>query len=129
MSLLSLFPSLPRPRPEDDDFDMEEELRKLKPARLLPRQPELEPRSRRGLVVSAIPEGGGPGDSEEEDEDRREGEETDSDGPILYRDDSEEDDEDEGPPSELSIPVSLPFRNVAIDGRDGSPNQSGEEMS
>lgn len=85
---------------------MEEELRKLKPARL-PRQPELEPRSRRGLVVSAIPEGGGPGDSEE-DEDHREGEETDSDGPILYRDDSEEEDEDEGPPSELTVYSSFP---------------------
>lgn len=70
---------------------MEEELRKLHPQRP-PRQPEFEPRSRRALVdpkVSVIPEGGGPGDSEEE---------TDSDGPILYRDDDEDDDE-EGPPS------------------------------
>lgn len=80
---------------------MEEELEKLHPRRMLPsqppRQPELEPRSRRGLVVdprvSVIPEGRGPGDSSEEDED----EETDSDGPILYRDDDE--DEDEDPPS------------------------------
>lgn len=74
-------------RPEDDDFDMEEELRKLHPQKPQ-RQRELEPRSRRGMVVdprvSVIHEGdGGPGD----------GEESDSDGPILYRDD-EEDDED-----------------------------------
>ncbi|KAG7245259.1 hypothetical protein INR49_023868 [Caranx melampygus] len=51
-------------RPEDDDFDMEEEMRKLQPQRL-PRQPQFEPRSRRGLVedprVSVIPEAGGPG--------------------------------------------------------------------
>lgn len=74
-------------RPEDDDFDMEEELRKLHPQKPQ-RQRELEPRSRRGMVVdprvSVIHEGdGGPGDSEESD----------SDGPILYRED-EEDDED-----------------------------------
>lgn len=74
-------------RPEDDDFDMEEELKKLRPPRP-PRQPELEARSRRGLVgdprVGVIHEGRG--NSEEE--------ESDSDGPILYRDDAEEDDED-----------------------------------
>uniref|UniRef100_A0A3P9KY29 Phosphatase and actin regulator 4 n=1 Tax=Oryzias latipes TaxID=8090 RepID=A0A3P9KY29_ORYLA len=72
--------------PEDDDFDMEEELRKLQPQRPL-RQPDLEPRSRRALVedprVSVIPEGDA-SDSEE-----------DSDGPILYRDDVEEEDDDE----------------------------------
>lgn len=68
--------------PDDDDFDMEEELKKLQPSRP-PRQPEMEPRSRRGLVgdprVGVIPEGRG--DSEEE---------SDSDGPILYRDDDED---------------------------------------
>ncbi|XP_075968974.1 phosphatase and actin regulator 4A isoform X2 [Anarhichas minor] len=78
---------------EDDDFDIEEEMRKLHPHRP-PRQPELEPRSRRGLVgdlrVSVIHEGGGSEDSEESD----------SDGPILYRDDDDDDDEDEeGPPT------------------------------
>uniref|UniRef100_A0A8C8MC78 Phosphatase and actin regulator 4 n=1 Tax=Oncorhynchus tshawytscha TaxID=74940 RepID=A0A8C8MC78_ONCTS len=94
--------------PEDDDFNMEEELEKLHPGRMLPsqppRQPELEPRSRRGLMgeprVSVIPEGRGHGDSSEEDED----EETDSDGPILYRDDDE--DEDEDPPSALASRVT-----------------------
>ncbi|XP_045550713.1 phosphatase and actin regulator 4A isoform X3 [Salmo salar] len=94
--------------PEDDDFNMEEELEKLHPRRMLPsqppRQPELEPRSRKGLMgeprVSVIPEGRGPGDSSEEDED----EETDSDGPILYRDDDE--DEDEDPPSALASRVT-----------------------
>lgn len=77
-------------RPEDDDFDMEEELRKLQPQRPL-RQPDLEPRSRRALVedprVSVIPEG----DASDSGED--------SDGPILYRDDDdvEEDDDDDEP--------------------------------
>lgn len=70
-------------------------MRKLQPQRP-PRQPDLEPRSRRGLVgdprVSVIPEGGGPGDSEEE---------SDSDGPILYRDDDDDEDNEEGPPSKL----------------------------
>lgn len=64
---------------------MEEELKKLRS----PRQPELEPRSRRGLVgdprVGVIHEGRG--DSEEE--------ESDSDGPILYRDDDDDDDQDD----------------------------------
>lgn len=84
--------------PEDDDFDMEEELRKLHPQRAQGRR-EMEPRSRRALVgdprVTVIPEGGGPGDSEEE---------SDSDGPILYRDDDEDEDE-EGPPSGLASRV------------------------
>lgn len=83
--------------PDDDDFDMEEELRKLHPQRA-PRQPELEPRSRRGMVgdlsVSVIPEDRG--DSEGE---------CDSDGPILYRDDDEDDDDEEGPPSGLASRV------------------------
>lgn len=78
---------------------MEEELRKLHPQRPQ-RQLELEPRSRRGMVVdprvSVIHEGdGGPGDSEESD----------SDGPILYRDD-DEDDEDV-PQSEFVFSLDL----------------------
>uniref|UniRef100_A0A3Q3BEC2 Phosphatase and actin regulator 4 n=1 Tax=Kryptolebias marmoratus TaxID=37003 RepID=A0A3Q3BEC2_KRYMA len=82
--------------PEDDDFDMEEELQKLK-AQRPPRKPELEPRSRRGLIgdprVTVIPEVGGPEDSEE-----------DSDGPIPYRDDDndDDDDDDEDPSSGLA---------------------------
>ncbi|XP_067364598.1 phosphatase and actin regulator 4A isoform X3 [Channa argus] len=81
--------------PEDDDFDMEEELRKVQPQRPF-RKPEFEPRSRRGMIgddrVSVIPEVTGP---EESDED------SDSDGPILYRDDakSEDDDDDEEVPT------------------------------
>ncbi|XP_023815782.1 phosphatase and actin regulator 4A isoform X4 [Oryzias latipes] len=84
--------------PEDDDFDMEEELRKLQPQRPL-RQPDLEPRSRRALVedprVSVIPEG----DASDSGED--------SDGPILYRDDDdvEEDDDDDEPLSGLASRV------------------------
>lgn len=76
-------------RPEDDDFDMEEELKKLRP----PRQPEMEPRSRRGLVgdlrVGVIHEGHG--DSEESD----------SDGSVRYRD--EDEDEDDVPISETRL--------------------------
>ncbi|XP_028316673.1 phosphatase and actin regulator 4A isoform X2 [Gouania willdenowi] len=85
--------------PEDDDFDMEEEMRKLVPQRP-PRQPELEPRSRRALAgdprVSVIPEVGGPDDSEEE---------SDSDGPILYRDDDEDEDDEDVPQSGLATRV------------------------
>lgn len=74
---------------------MEEELRKLHPQRPF-RKPQFEPRSRRGMIgdhtVSVIPEAEGPGDSEED---------SDSDGPINYRDDNEDDDDEEGPPSKL----------------------------
>lgn len=81
---------------------MEEELRKLHPPRH-PRQTELEPRSRRAMVgdprVSVIHEGGGPGDSEEE---------SDSDGPILYRDDDDDDDEDT-PPSNLAFIIPMHY--------------------
>lgn len=112
--------------PEDDDFDMEEELRKLQPQRI-PRQTELEPRSRRGLVgdprVSVIHEGGGPGDSEEE---------SDSDGPILYRDDDDDDDEDEeGPPSGLASRVkrkdtlALKLERQEREERDAQENHDG----
>lgn len=86
-------------RPEDDDFDMEEEMRKLK-AQRLPRQPDLEPRSRRGLIgdprVTVIPEVGGPGDNEGD---------SDSDGPILYNDD--DDDNDDNDDEEEEVPPSM----------------------
>lgn len=73
---------------------MEEELQKLQPKRL-PRQPDMEPRSRRGLVgdprVSVIHEVGGPMD----------GEDSDSDGPVLYRDEEEDEEDEDDPPSEF----------------------------
>lgn len=75
-------------RPDDDDFDIEEELQKLRPTRRL----EFEPGSRRGLVedprVTVIPEDGGPANNQVEGE-------GDSDGPINYRDDDDEDDDEE----------------------------------
>ncbi|XP_051519117.1 phosphatase and actin regulator 4A-like isoform X6 [Myxocyprinus asiaticus] len=87
--------------PEDDDFDIEEELQKLRPTPRPAQQPELEPRSRRGLVgdprVTVIPEDGGPGNSEDE-------EDSDSDGPINYRDE-EDDDEEDVPTSSLASRV------------------------
>ncbi|XP_058260412.1 phosphatase and actin regulator 4A isoform X6 [Hemibagrus wyckioides] len=72
--------------PEDDDFDMEEELQKLHPPPRQTMPPELEAGSRRGLV----------GDTMVifEDSDSEQEEDTDSDGPILYRDDEEDDDEE-----------------------------------
>ncbi|XP_033980533.1 phosphatase and actin regulator 4A isoform X2 [Trematomus bernacchii] len=111
---------------EDDDFDLEEEMRKLHPARP-PRQPELEPRSRRGLVdlrVSVIQEGVG-GDSEEE---------SDSDGPILYRDDEEDDDDDEeGPPSGLASRVkrkdTLALRLERQEREENQENQENQDIS
>ncbi|XP_038130760.1 phosphatase and actin regulator 4A-like isoform X2 [Cyprinodon tularosa] len=76
--------------PEDDDFDMEEELQKIK-AQQAPKQPGLEPRSRRALIgdprVTMIPESNDHGD-------RREDSDSDSEGPIPYRD--EESDEEGG---------------------------------
>ncbi|XP_026096816.1 phosphatase and actin regulator 4A isoform X6 [Carassius auratus] len=77
--------------PEDDDFDIEEELEKLRPAPRPTQQPELEARSRRCLVgdprVTIIPEDAGHANSDDEDGG------SDSDGPILYRDDDEEDED------------------------------------
>lgn len=74
--------------------------------------PELEPRSRRCLVgeVSIIPEGEGPDTSEEdEDEDEEEidespedeplGEDSDSDGPVHYKDEDDSDEDDEEVPT------------------------------
>nr|F1QIC4.2 RecName: Full=Phosphatase and actin regulator 4A [Danio rerio] len=82
--------------PEDDDFDMEEELQKLRAGPRPTQKPELEPRSRRGLVedpqVAVIPEDAGSESSEEEED------ESDSDQSIKYRDDNEEDDDEEDVP-------------------------------
>ncbi|KAL0165837.1 hypothetical protein M9458_037681, partial [Cirrhinus mrigala] len=87
--------------PEDDDFDMEEELQKLRPAPRPTQQPDLEPRSRRGLVgdprVSVIPEDTTHGNSDDE--------ESDSDGSIQYRDDEDDDDEEDVPTSGLASRV------------------------
>lgn len=89
-------------RPEDDDFDMEEELQKLQPQRHL-QKAGFEPRSRRGMIgddrVTVIPEGGGPGEDSEED--------TDSDGPIPYRDDDDDEDDDADPPSKFVLLILL----------------------
>lgn len=114
--------------PEDDDFDMEEELRKLQPQRPQPRH-DFEPRSRRGLIgdprVTVIPEGRGPGDSEES--------ESDSDGPILYRDDEEDEEDEEGPPSGLASRVkrkdtlALKLERQEREARDAQENE--ENMS
>lgn len=80
-------------RPEDDDFDMEEELQKLHPAPRQPVPPELEAGSRRGFVGDPM------ATVIFEDSDSEQEEDTDSDGPILYRDDEEDDEED--------VPISM----------------------
>uniref|UniRef100_UPI0037E82CB0 phosphatase and actin regulator 4B isoform X3 n=1 Tax=Semicossyphus pulcher TaxID=241346 RepID=UPI0037E82CB0 len=79
-------------------------------------QPELEPRSRRCLVgdagVCVIP-GGNSSEEEDDEEDEDEdgehdmhGEDSDSEGPVLYKDeDSDEDEEDEPPLSALASRV------------------------
>ncbi|KAM8870035.1 phosphatase and actin regulator 4B isoform 3-T5 [Spinachia spinachia] len=74
-------------------------------------QPELEPRSRRCLVgdagVSVIP-GGNSSEEEDEEEDDEEGgvrgEDSDSDGPVLYKEEDSEE-EDEPPLSALASRV------------------------
>lgn len=85
---------------------MDDEDESLPPEHLSSSQPELEPRSRRCLVVepnvSVIHEGGDSSDEDDDDDDgaQRMSEESDSDGPVLYKDeDSDEDEEDEEPPS------------------------------
>ncbi|XP_054637445.1 phosphatase and actin regulator 4B isoform X3 [Dunckerocampus dactyliophorus] len=87
---------------EDDDDEEEEEYDGEIP------QPELEPRSRRGLVgdvgICVIP--GGDNDDEEDEEQDDEDDEahglhredSDSDGPVHYRDDESDEDEEEEPP-------------------------------
>lgn len=111
--------------PEDDDFDIEEEMEKLQSQRP-PRQPELEPRSRRGLIVdtkvSVIPEDRGPGDDDEE---------SDSDGPILYTDNSDDDDDEEVPLSGLASRVkrkdtlALKLERQDKEVRDSQENHDG----
>nr|XP_046255749.1 phosphatase and actin regulator 4B isoform X7 [Scatophagus argus] len=82
-------------------------------------QPELEPRSRRcyvGVAGACVIPGGNSSEEEEEEENEEEedeegehdmrGEDSDSDGPVLYKDDdSDEDEEDEPPPSALASRV------------------------
>ncbi|XP_034553850.1 phosphatase and actin regulator 4B isoform X2 [Notolabrus celidotus] len=98
---------------EEEDDEEEEEYDGEIP------QPELEPRSRRCLVgdagVCVIP--GGNSSEEEEDEEEEEeddedrdhdmhGDDSDSEGPVIYKDDnSDEDDEDEPPLSALASRV------------------------
>ncbi|CAN9513961.1 unnamed protein product [Ophioblennius macclurei] len=96
---------------EEDDDDEEEEAYDGE----IP-QPELEPRTRRCLVgdagVCVIP-GGNSSEEEEEDEEEDDdrqhgmrGEDSDSDGPVLHKDeDSDEDEEDEPPLSALASRV------------------------
>ncbi|XP_010772327.1 phosphatase and actin regulator 4B isoform X2 [Notothenia coriiceps] len=76
-------------------------------------QPELEPRSRRCFVgdagVCVIPGGNSSEEEEDEEEEGEHGlrrEDSDSDGPVLYKDeDSDEDEEDEPPISALASRV------------------------
>ncbi|XP_029929196.1 phosphatase and actin regulator 4B isoform X2 [Myripristis murdjan] len=95
---------------EEEDDEEEEEYDGEIP------QPELEPRSRRCLIgdsgVCVIPEGSNSSEEDEEDEEDEErehdmhGEDSDSDGPVLYKEeDSDEDEEDEPPPSALASRV------------------------
>ncbi|XP_040021207.2 phosphatase and actin regulator 4B isoform X1 [Gasterosteus aculeatus] len=90
---------------EEEDDEEEEEYDGEIP------QPELEPRSRRCFVgdagISVIP-GGNSSEEEEEEEDDEEGgvrgEDSDSDGPVLYKDEDSEE-EDEPPLSALASRV------------------------
>ena len=112
---------------EDDDEDEEEE---EEYDGEIP-QPELEPRSRRCLIgdpgispgICVIPDGNHSSGEEEEEEEEEEdegdeeedpgrdqhGDNSDSDGPVLYKDeDEDEDEEDEPPMSEyLSVGISV----------------------
>uniref|UniRef100_A0AAY4A9R0 Phosphatase and actin regulator 4 n=1 Tax=Denticeps clupeoides TaxID=299321 RepID=A0AAY4A9R0_9TELE len=93
---------------EEEEDDGEED--EPPPEHIPPPQPELEPRSRRCLVgelsVSIIQEAADSSEEEEEEDEDVRGEESDSDGPVLYKDeDSDEDEEDECPPSALASRV------------------------
>ncbi|XP_014025146.2 LOW QUALITY PROTEIN: phosphatase and actin regulator 4B [Salmo salar] len=90
---------------EDEDDDDDEEVEEYDGELPLP---ELEPRSRRCMVgepsINVIPEG--PNSSEEEEEEELQDlqrDDSDSDGPVLYKD--EDSDEDEPPPSALASRV------------------------
>lgn len=94
---------------EEEEVDEDEDMPLPEHLPLPQTQPELEPRSRRCLVgdlnVSMIPEGPDSSEGEEGDEDQH-AEESDSDGPVLYKDDeSDEDEEDDSPPSALASRV------------------------
>lgn len=90
---------------EEEDGEEEEEYDGEIP------QPELEPRSRRCLVgdVCVIP---GENSSEEEEENEEEeddeghdmcAEDSDSDGPVLYKDEDSDEDEEDEPPSSKNL--------------------------
>ncbi|KAJ0000249.1 hypothetical protein NQD34_012091 [Periophthalmus magnuspinnatus] len=88
---------------EDEDDEEEEEYDGEIP------QPELEPRTRRCLVgdtgVCVLPEENSSED-EEDGQQEMDGEDSDSDGPVLYKDeDSDEEEEDEPPLSALASRV------------------------
>ncbi|XP_077576916.1 phosphatase and actin regulator 4B isoform X1 [Stigmatopora nigra] len=84
---------------EDDDDEEEDEYEGEIP------QPKLEPRSRRGLVVDAgicvIPSEENSDEEDHDDEDEEHGmcrDDSDSDGPVLYKKEGSDEDEEEEPP-------------------------------
>lgn len=106
---------------EEEDDEEEEEYDGEIP------QPELEPRSRRCLVgdagVCVIPGGNSSEEEDEEDEEEDDedgehdmcGEDSDSDGPVLYKDeDSDEDEEDEPPPSKHLKHLCFEFQDFFL---------------
>ena len=109
---------------EDEDEDDEDDEEEEEYDGEIP-QPELEPRSRRCLIgdpgispgICVIPDGNHSSGEEEEEEDEEEEEEdpgrdqhgdnSDSDGPVLYKDE-DSDEEDEPPMSEYpSVGISV----------------------
>ncbi|XP_068616064.1 phosphatase and actin regulator 4B [Brachionichthys hirsutus] len=103
-------------------------------------QPELEPRSRRCLVGGAgvcVSPGGNTCDKEEDEEEEEEGdmrgEDSDSDGPVLYKDEESDEDEDDEPPQSAlaarvkrkdTLALKLSSRPCAPD-RDRFPQERG----
>ncbi|XP_029958598.1 phosphatase and actin regulator 4B isoform X2 [Salarias fasciatus] len=115
---------------EEEDDDEEEEAYDGE----IP-QPELEPRTRRCLVgdagVCVIP-GGNSSEEEEEDEEEDDdrqhgmrGEDSDSDGPVLHKEeDSDEDEEDEPPLSALASRVKRKDTlALKLSGRPSAPDR------